>query len=356
MKKFFLIISGSFLLGCEQPKQQPTPPRPALVVTVGEKTSVSPTILIGEIRSRYETAQGFRISGKIIKRYVDVGAVVKKGQILAKLDNQDTGLTAKAARAQVQSAQADLALARAELDRLQQLYQRKFVSKQAIDIQEAKLKSAVALVKQTQAQATVLDNQAVYTDLRAEREGVVTEIHAEPGQVVAAGEAVVRIAIPEDREVSIAVPESSMQGIEINMSAEVRLWANPSRLYQGRIREVAPAADSVTRTFQIRVALQDADNQVRLGMTAGVRLYNTDSQDLLLPSPALTQYAGENVVWVVNPENGQVQSRAVQTGMFREDGVIITQGLQTGEQVVVAGVHTLVPGLVVRPVQAQHNP
>lgn len=356
MKIFLLIISGLFLFGCEQTQPPQSPPRPALVVTVGEKTTASPTILIGEIRSRYETAQGFRISGKIIKRYVDVGAVVKKGQILAKLDNQDTGLTAKAAQAQVQSAQADLVLARAELDRLQQLYQRKFISKQAIDIQDAKLKSAIALVKQTQAQASVSDNQFAYTDLRAEREGVVTEIHAEPGQVVAAGETVVRIAKPEDREVSIAVPESRMQGIEINLPAEVRLWAEPTRLYQGKVREVAPAADSVTRTFQIRVALPDADNNVRLGMTAGVRFYNKDSQELLLPLPAVTQYAGETVVWVVNPENGQVESRAVQTGMFREDGVIITHGLQTGEQVVVAGVHTLVPGQVVRPVQAQLNP
>lgn len=356
MNKLCLIMSGLFLLGCEQPQPRQMPARPALVLTVGEKTLASPTVLIGEIRSRYETPQGFRIGGKIIKRYVDVGAGVKKGQILAKLDNQDTGLTAKAAQAQVQSAQADLALARAELDRVLQLYQRQFISKQAVDIQEAKLKSAEALVKQNQAQAAVSDNQSAYTDLRAEREGVVTEIRAEPGQVVAAGEAVVRIAIPEEREVAIVVPESRMQGIEINTPAEVRLWAEPAQLYEGKVREVAPAADSITRTFQVRVALPDADNKVRLGMTAAVRFYNKHNQELLLPLPALTQHAGETVVWVVNPENDQVQPRKVQTGMFREDGVIIIQGLQTGEQVVVAGVHTLVPGQLVRPVQAQHNP
>lgn len=356
MKKFCLIMSSLFLFGCEQPQPQPTPPRPALVLTVGDKTTASPTILIGEIRSRYETPQGFRISGKIIKRYVDVGSLVKKGQILAKLDNQDTGLTAKAAQAQVQSAQADLALARAELDRVLTLYQRKFISKQAIDIQDAKLKSAEALVKQTQAEAAVSENQSAYTELQAEREGVVTDIRAEPGQVVTAGESIVRIAIPEDREVAIVVPESRMQGIEINKPAEVRLWAEPARLYQGKVREVAPAADSITRTFQVRVALPDADNKLRLGMTAGVRFYDKDSQEFLLPLPSLTQQAGETVVWIVNPDNNQVQPKVVQTGMFREDGVIVTLGLQIGEQVVVAGVHTLVPGQVVRPVQAQHNP
>ena len=351
-----LVLTSLFLTGCEQ-TQPPTPvPRPALVLTVGARTTAAPSVLIGEIRSRYETTQGFRIGGKIVKRFVDVGAVVGKGQILAKLDNQDSGLTSKAAQAQVQSAQADMALAQAELDRLQQLYQRKFISKQALDIQAAKFKSAAALVKQTQAQAAVSDNQSIYTDLRAERDGVVTEIHAEPGQVVAAGEAVVRIAIPQNREVAIAVPESLMQEININTPAVVRLWADPSHSYQGKVREVAPAADSITRTFQVRVALSDADDQVRLGMTAGVRFHNPDSRILLLPLPAVSQQAGKTQVWVVNPENGQVQPRAVQTGMFREDGVVITEGLKDGEQVVVAGVHTLVPGQIVRPVQAQHNP
>ncbi len=340
------------LIGCEQAPPPVAPPRPALVTTVGSRTTAPPTILVGEVRSRYESGQSFRINGKIIRRLVDVGAVVSKGQLLAKLDSVDTGLSTQAAQAQVHAAQADLTLARAELERQQQLHARHFISNQALDIQEAQFEAAAARVKQTQAQAAVTGNQSRYTDLLAERDGVITEIRAEPGQVVAAGDIIVRIAVPENKEVEIAVPESRMQGVAIGAPAEVRLWADPAITYQGLVREVAPAADSVTRTFQVRVSLNEPGDQVRLGMTAGVRFYHQETSDLLLPTPALSQFEGKNVVWVVDPQSGQVQPRTVETGMFREDGVLIHQGLQAGEIVVVAGVQALTPGQVVRPLRS----
>ncbi|MCK9605400.1 MAG: efflux RND transporter periplasmic adaptor subunit [Methylomonas sp.] len=357
MNRLLLVLAGLFLIGCEQAPPPPSQPRPALVVNAGDRFAAAPTILIGEIKSRYESAQGFRIDGKIIQRYVEVGTTVSKGQVLAKLDNRDTGLTVKASEARVQAAKADQALARAELDRLEKLYLRKFISSQAVDIQKAKYQSAVALVKQTVAEAAVSTNQSAYTDLRAERDGVVIEIHAEPGQVVAAGETIARIAVPDSMEVEVSVPESRMQSIEKNLTAEVRLWAEPTHIYQGKIREIAPAADSVTRTFQIRIALtEDASNQLRLGMTAAVIFKDHNHHDFLLPLPAVSQYEGNTVVWVVNPETDQVFPRIVQTGMYREDGVVITKGLQDGDKVVVAGVHTLLSGQKVRPQIAQQNP
>ncbi len=355
MKALLVLTMGLILSGCEQPQPAAPATRPALVMTVGDRTQASPTILIGEVRSRYESAQGFRIAGKIIKRYVDSGARVAKNQLIAKLDNQDTGLTTKAAQAQVLAAEADLALAKAELARHQQLYQRHFISKQALDIQEAKQQSAAALVKQSRAQAAVSNNQSIYTDLLAEQDGVITEIRAEPGQVVAAGEVITRIAALDTLEVAIDIPESRMRGIAIDTPAEIRLWADPSRQYQGKVREVAAAADSVTRTFQVRVALPATDDQVRLGMTAGVRFYALDNDELLVPLSAVTQLEGKTVVWVFDPQNQQVQPRTVQTGMFREDGVIVTQGIQTGEQLVAAGVQTLVPGQIVRPIPMQSS-
>jgi RND family efflux transporter MFP subunit len=311
---------------------------------------------VGEIRSRYETAQGFRINGKIIERNVETGSVVKKGTLLAKLDSMDTALSTQAAQAEVSAAEADLALAQAELDRQHQLHDRKFISEQALDIQEAKFKAAAARLKQMRAQAAVTGNQSRYTHLVAERAGVVTQIHAEPGQVVAAGEAIVRIAVPDNQEVEIAVPESRMQGIAINVPAEIRLWANPNSVYQGKVRQVAPSADNLTRTFQVRVVLLKADTSVRLGMTAGVRFYHQETNDFLLPTTAVTQRDGQSVVWVVNAASGEVQPRAVQAGAFREDGVLIAGGLQKGEQVVVAGVQTLVPGQIVRATEMRGQP
>jgi len=349
MKIQLMAVIALLLTACEQPAPVQTAPRPALVVTVGERTTAPPTILVGEIRSRYESAQGFRIDGKIVERYVDVGANVKKNDVLAKLDSMDTGLSAQAARAEVNAAEADLELARAEVQRQRQLHERKFVSTQALDIEEAKFKAMAARVKQARAQAAVSGNQTRYTDLRADRDGVITDIHAEPGQVIRAGEVIAHIAVPETLEVVIAVPESRMDGIVVNTPAEIRLWADPSTTYQGKVREVSPAADSATRTFQVRIAFETIDSKLRMGMTAGVRFYHQDSHAYLLPLPAVTQRDGHSVVWTVDPRSGQVQPKAVETGMFREDGVLVKAGLNDGDQVVVAGVHTLVPGQVVRP-------
>lgn len=356
MKRLLLLLAMPLLPACDHPPSPPQPHRPALVVTVGPRTAASPTILVGEVRSRFESAQGFRIAGKIVERRVEVGDSVVKGQILARLDNIDTLLSNRAADAEVRAAEADLALAQSELERYRQLYARKFVSSQALDIQEAQFKSTTARVKQAKAQAAVTTNQSRYTDLLAERDGIITEIRAEPGQVVEIGEVIVRIAVPNNMEVEISVPESRMTGIEPEAQAEMRLWANPAKVYQGTVREVAPAADSVTRTFQVRIALPDADDQVHLGMTAGVRFYHQDNHDVLLPTPSVTQRDGRNIVWVVDPHNGQVQPREVKTGAFREDGVIVTQGLTDGDQVVVAGVQALVPGQIVRPVPSENHP
>lgn len=349
MKRLSIIASLLILSACDQPHPTPPAPRPALVMTVGDQTTAAPTLLIGEVRSRFENLQGFRIAGKIIERRVDIGQQVKKGQLLAKLDDTDTILSSQAANADVRAAQADLMLAEAELNRYQQLHQRQFVSSQALDTQQAKFKAAAAKVKQVKAQAAVTGNQSRYTELLAERDGVITDIRAEPGQVVEAGEQIARIAAPEYKEVLIAVPESRMNGIDIGTPAEVRLWADSATVYPAKVREIAPAADNITRTFQLRLTLADVNQNVRLGMTAGVRFYHQDSKALLLPNAAVSSRDGQAVVWVFNPSTAEVHPKTVKTGVFREDGVIITQGLNTGEQVVIAGIQALVPGQVVRP-------
>jgi len=352
MRRLLLLSGVTLLAACEHPAPPTPPPRPALVMTVGAGTTQTPTVLVGEVHSRYESAQGFRVAGKIIERKVEVGSVVKKGQVLARLDASDAGLSLQAAQAEVRAAETDHTLAKAELERQRQLYQRKFISAAALDTYAARFDSTAAQVEQARAKAAVAGNQSGYTALTADRDGVITEIRAEPGQVVEAGEAVARVAVPGALEVAVAVPESRMNGVAVGTPAEVRLWASQAATYQGKVRELAPAADSATRTFQVRVTIPDADSAVRLGMTAGVRFYHQDSAGLLVPSAAVTQRDGHSVVWVVDPKTRQVRPQPVVVGEFREDGATITQGLNGGEQVVVAGVHALVPGQVVRPVVA----
>lgn len=347
-----IAVLSLLLTACGKPPATTPPPRPALTMIVGEQATPSPSGIVGEVRPRYESAQGFRIAGKIVERRVDVGAPVKKGQILARLDAADTGLSAQAAQAEVRAAEADLALAKSELDRQRQLHARKFISAAALDVREAQYKSSEARVQQTRAQAAVSGNQSRYTALTADRDGVVTEIRAEPGQVVEAGEVVVRIADRQELEVVIAVPESRMPDVTMGKEVQVRLWVAQEKVLHGKIREVAPAADTITRTFQVRISILDNDPVLRMGMTAGVRFFNTDSAGLLLPTPAVAKLDDRTIVWVVDPKSNQVHPRPVQVGAYREDGIPVLGGLVAGERVVVAGVHALVAGLVVRPVVA----
>ncbi|HQR60161.1 MAG TPA: efflux RND transporter periplasmic adaptor subunit [Methylophilaceae bacterium] len=347
-----LLILSLLLAACDHAPPPPLPPRPALVVTAGESGSGASMALVGEVRPRYESLQGFRIAGKIVERKVEVGSAVKKGQVLARLDPADTGLAAQASQADVRAAEADYALAEAELERQRQLYARKFISRSALDIREAQFKTTDARLQQARAQAAVSGNQSRYTALVAERDGVVTEIHAEPGQVVAAGDVVARVAAIGEVEVVIAVPELRMTGVVTGVPAQVWLWVAHDRPYRGKVREVAPAADPVTRTFDVRVSLLDADDRVRLGMTAGVQFANQRESAMLLPIPALTQRNGQTVVWVVDPKSYQVQPRPVRAESYSERGALVSGGLTAGEQVVVAGVHALSPGQVVRPVPA----
>lgn len=342
------------LAGCDKPPQPVQPPRPALVMVVGATATANAMALVGEVHPRYESSQGFRISGKVIERKVDVGAHVKKGQLIARLDAADTNLSAAAALADVRAAEASYALALAEVERQRLLFAKKFISASALDIREAELKTSAARLAQVKAQANVSGNQTQYANLTADCDGVVTMIHAEPGQVVQAGEAVVQIADTKEIEVLVAVPESRMAEVKVNAAVTVKMWANQQKSYAGVVREISPAADSATRAFNVRVSVKEADEAVKLGMTAGVK-FNQQAvgaqQDaaLLIPTSALTEINGKKSVWVIDANN-KAQPRAVVADQFREDGVLVASGLHAGEKVAIAGVHTLIKDQLVTPI------
>lgn len=350
--RLLLAFCLALLAGCDKPVEPPAPPRPTLIKVVGDSGVSNSMVLVGEVLPRFEASQGFRISGKIIERKVDVGAQVKKGQLLARLDAADVNLSAAAAMADVRAAEASHALAVAELERQRQLFAKKFISASALDIREAELKTSAARLAQVKAQANVSGNQTHYANLFADRDGVITMIRAEPGQVVQAGETVVQIANLKETEVLVAVPESRMADVKPGTSVTIKMWANPDKTYAGRVREIAPAADSATRAFNVRVSVTDADDMVKLGMTAGVKFNQQQaqqSQQFLIPLAALTERNGKKLVWVIDAEN-KAQPREVAAGEFSEQGVMITGGLQAGEKIAIAGVHTLVKGQQVKPV------
>ncbi len=347
----------TLLAGCDKPPQEPIPPRPALVMVVGKTALEQGMVLVGEVKSRFESNLGFRIGGKITERKVEVGSAVKKGQVLANLDAADSNLTAAAAYADVRAAEASHALARAEVERQRMLFNKKFISASALDLREAELKTSAARLQQVKAQAAVSSNQSRYTSLIADRDGVVTQIRAEPGQVVAAGEMVAQVVDTKQIEVLVAVPESRVANLKVGDTAVLKLWADREKNYTGKVREIAPAASSATRAFDVRVAILDADEKLKLGMTAGVRFGSSEAMaDLIVPSSALTQIDGKTSVWIVD-KTGVANPRTVTAGQFTEDGVLVNSGLQQGEMVAIAGVHTLIKGQKVKPIlQAASEP
>ena len=347
MKKIIILFT-IFVAACEKPAEPPSPPRPALVAIVGKTSANNAMVLVGEVKSRFESNQGFRIKGKIIERKVDVGGAVKKGQVIARLDDSDTNLGAAAAMADVRAAEANRALAYSEVERQRQLVDKKFISQSALDKYEAELKTADARVNQAKAQAAVSGNQSRYTALVADRDGVVTQIRAEPGQVVDAGEMVVQVVDTKQIEVLIAVPESRMAGLKVGDSVTVKLWADREKTYHGKVREIAPAASTTTRAFDVRVAINDADEAVKLGMTAGVQFAQIEDEKIIIPNSALTQINGKPSVWVID-KNNIANPREVTAGQFTENGITVNSGLQVGEMVAVAGVHGLIKGQKVAP-------
>lgn len=352
--KLFGLLALPLLVACDKPVEAPPPPRPALVMKVANNNQATDTAmsLVGSVQPRYESAQGFRIAGKIIERRVEMGAKVGKGQVIARLDATDSQLNAAAASADVASAEASHALAVAEVTRQRQLFVKKFISASALDIHEAELKASNARLAKVKAQANISGNQSQYTTLTADRDGVVSFIQAEPGQVVEAGDIVVKIADVRTIDVLVAVPESRMAEVKLQAPVYLKMWADPQKLYVGVIREISPEADAATRTFNVRITLENADTAVKFGMTAGVKFPapNAAKPDgVIVPSQAVTATNGKSQVWVLLEDN-HVHAREVETGPFREDGVVIHSGLSAGETIAIAGVHTLTENQLVRPV------
>lgn len=342
MRNVFLLLIPLLLAACGNKAADsiPEPVRPALVQKVVPAQGSALNIFSGEIRARYETDMAFRIAGKIAAREVDVGTAVKPGTVLARLDPADAGL-------QLNQSEAQRALAEAEVRRYRELRAKNFISQSALDVRETEFKSVAA-------QTDIARNQAAYAVLRADKAGVVTMVNAEPGQVVTAGQTVVRLARPEEPEVVIDIPENRLQEFRAAKQISVVLWSTPGKRYPGRVRELSPVADAATRTFTARISVLEPDAGLRLGMTANVIIGNDAGQEVfVLPLSSLTRIDGKPAVWVFDAASQTVIPRAVTISNYgSDDHVSITGGLKTGEMVVTAGVHKLLAGQKIRPVSA----
>lgn len=348
-------LATAVLAACSGHEAAEPPPRPALVVEVGTGGQQA-SAFAGEIRARHEPALAFQVGGKIARRQADVGDRVRTGQVLAELDPADLALQLEAGRAQQAAAEADLALATAELERHRGLFERQLISRSLFETREAAAQAAQARLRQATAQVAAFANQAGYAQLRAPSNGVIAQRLAEAGQVVAAGQPVFVLAVDGEREVAISLPEQSAEDFVQGRELWVELWATPGQRIKGRLREVAPAADALTRTYAARVALEDGEGAVELGQSARVYALSNGRHQLGLPLSALHAKDGQPAVWRVDRATGRVQLVPVQSGAYTESGVPIEAGLQEGDWVVAAGVHLLLEGQRVLPVDRENRP
>jgi len=333
-----LLVTALALSACHPPPSPPAKIKSVRVMIVSAKAASETRTYAGEVHSRFETLLGFRVPGKVVSRLVDTGAVVKRGQPLARIDAADFAL-------QVDQSEAQAQLAAAELKRYRELHNKNFVSQAALDTRKAAATSA-------QAQARLTRNQVAYTTLTADRDGVIAAVLAEAGQVVAAGQPIFRLAPDGGREVAINLPEGDISRLGVGTPAEVNLWAQgeAAPVLVGKLREISAAADPVTRTYAARVTLPAAPARLPVGLSATVRFASPSPSNttFVIPLSAVFQTKSQMAVWKVGADD-TVTLAPIRVSRYEASQAIITNGLTVGDRIVNAGVTLLIPGEKVHP-------
>ena len=340
------LLGALLLLGaCQREAEQPAPEiRPVRTITIEKRAAGSTVAITGNVQAQNEINEAFRIDGRLIERMVDVGDTVKKGQLIARLDPQNEESGVQAARAQLSAAQARLIEARATFERMRELVAEDAVSRQQFDQSEALRKTAEAQVDAARSQLTLAQNRLGYTQLHASVSGVVTSRGPEPGEVVAPGRTIVQVAREGARDAVFDVPVQVKNAAPRHPDIRVVLASDPSVGAAGKVREIAPRADPVTGTFQVRVRLIDPPAAMRLGTTVTGRMTLDAAPAIEIPTTALVRSGGKAAVWIVDPKTKTVSQREITLGAATADAVQGASGLADGDIVVTAGVQALRPG------------
>ncbi|MBL8703676.1 MAG: efflux RND transporter periplasmic adaptor subunit [Rhodospirillales bacterium] len=342
------LVAGLGLGACKEelPPEQPIRPVRAIVAEPRqEKHTVSIT---GEIRSRYESDHGFRIGGRVIARLVDVGSLVAKGDVLARLDDGDQKNQIRGAEAALSAARAEVTRAKPQEDRQRQLLASGFTTQVQYDNALKTLRAAEAAAESAAASLKLAQDQLKYTSLTAEFDGVVTATGAEIGQVVQAGQMVAKVADPKFREAVVNLAEARMRPIPPDFQVDVELLSDPNAKATGKIREISPIADPTTRTFTVKISLDDPPESMRLGSTVSVSGSAQAAPVIKLPPTAVFERDRQPVVWIVDRNAGTVSLKPVKILRNDTDSIVIGEGVKAGDLVVTAGVLKLNEGQKVK--------
>jgi RND family efflux transporter MFP subunit len=322
--------------------------RPVRTVTAARGEAGETVVLTGHIQAENEPALAFRIGGRMIERPVNVGDRVEAGQVLAKLDPENELNTLRSAESAVVAAQGQLTYARGDFERQRQLLANGHTPRARFDQSQKVLQNAQSQVDNTEAQLQIARDRVSWTTLAADATGTVTARGAEPGEVVQAGQMIVRLAREGGRDAVFDVPAQLLRSAPSDSEITVRLTDDPAVTAIGRVREVAPQADPVTRTFEVKVGLSDPPPAMLLGATVIGSVKLESEPVIAIPASALTEFNRQPAVWIVNPKGLTVSLRNVELLRHDPGTVVIAQGLETGDIVVTAGIQALHPGQKVR--------
>ncbi|MBB6508537.1 RND family efflux transporter MFP subunit [Rhizobium soli] len=327
------------LAACSEEKKAEAPEivRPVKVTQIGAPDEGRKLVYSGSVRARTEMNLGFRVAGKITERLVDVGDRVTPGEVLARIDSTDYKLDLGSAEADLASATKQVEISGLALRRAETLAAKDVTSKSQLE--QAQLSSEQALAQRDSAQSALekARNQVAYSELKSDRDGIVTAVSADRGQVVSTGTSVVTVAVDGEKEVQIAVPEMDVSQFKPGDGVKARIWSSADLVIDGKVREVAQSADAQSRTFAVRVSLP-ADPKILLGMTASIETFAGNAvKAFAIPLAALSKKGDQPIVWVVDRGKGIVTSRPVKVADFSDDGVRISEGLAEGDLIVSAG-------------------
>lgn len=349
--KSAMLISalGLLLAACEREADSATPEiRPVRAVTVEQRQSGVPVILTGRIEAEDEAAFGFRIAGRIINNDLNRGDRVEPGQVVARLESQNEKNALRTARANHTAALAQLTQSRNQFERQDELLKQGWTTRANHDQAVQAFQSAQSRVDDAEAQLKTAYDLVSFTELKADASGIVTAIGPRAGEVVRPGQMIVRVARKDGRDAVFDVPAQTLRSAPADPIVIVSLTDDPSVTASGRVREVAPQADPVTRTFEVKVGLTDPPPAMRLGATVTGRTEMETVPAIEIPAQSLTRFNRQPAVWIVDPASQSVSIRNVDVLRYDRAKVALAGGLETGDVVVTAGVQALHPGQKVR--------
>ena len=342
-------LALSIISGCSPQTDTAAPqPRPVRTATVDQRAAGAPVTLTGRIEAEDEVALAFRISGRVLENDRKLGDRVEPGQVVARLKSQNERNALRAAQANLIASEGQLTQARNHFERQDTLLKQGWTTRANHDQAKQALQTAESQVDAAEAQMKTAYDLVSFTELKADAPGVVTVVGPGAGEVVQAGQMIVRLARRDGRDAVFDVSAQVMRTAPSDPRITVSLTDDPKITVSGRVREIAPQADPVTRTFAVKIGLNDPPPAMRLGATVTGRMEGDSVPVIDIPATALTKFNSQPAVWIVDPSKQTVSIRNVDVLRYDPARVAISGGLTTGEVIVTAGVQALHPGQKIR--------